>query len=93
MSTIIGIAACGFALGSAWWSRLHKRRLERVLISQQEQILHLALYAHIAQEHILELMKDMHTLQDTLSGDYPELITPPEPDYPAAYDQWGEFDV
>lgn len=93
MTTTIGIIACGATLLAAALLVPRMRRLEEAVARQREMILHLTLYAYTAEERLVEQMNDMQTMQDTLAGDYPELITPPEPDYPPAYDQWGEFDV
>lgn len=93
MTTIIGIIACGAALLVVALYLPRMRRLEEAVTRQRELILQLTLYAYTAEERLVEQMNDMQTMQDTLAGDYPELITPPEPDYPPAYDQWGEFDV
>ena len=93
MTTIIGIIACGAALWAAALRVPRMRRLEEAVIRQQEKILQLALCVHLLEEHLLEQLNDMQRMQDALAVDYPELITPPEPDYPTAYDKWGEFDA
>ena len=93
MTTVIGIIACGAALLSAALLMPRIRRLEEAVARQRELIIHLTLYAYTAEERLVEQTNDMQTMQDTLAGDYPELITPPEPDYPTAYDKWGEFDA
>lgn len=98
MTTVIGIIACGAALLAAALLVPRMRRLEEAVARQSELILHLTLYAYTAdaytaEERLVEQLNDMQTMQDTLAGDYPELITPPEPDYPTAYDKWGEFDA
>ena len=93
MTTIIGIIACGAALWVAALRVPRMRRLEEAVARQRELILQLTLYAYTAEERLLEQLNDMQRMQDALAGDYPELITPPEPDYPTAYDKWGEFDA
>lgn len=93
MTIFIGIIACGVALWVASLRVPRMRRLEEAVARQRELILHLTLYAYTAEERLVEQMNDMQTMQDALAGDYPELITPPQQDYPPAYDKWGEFDA
>lgn len=93
MTTIIAIAACGVALWAAVRNVARMHLLEEAVIKQQEQLLQLSLYLNWVEENALELASDLHNLEDILAEDYPELIDPPQPDYPPAYDKWGEFDV
>ena len=93
MTTIIGIIVCGAALWAAVRHVPRMRRLEEAAIRQQEQLLHLSLYLRWVEENTLELLDDLQMMQDALSDDYPDLIDPPQPDYPPAYDKWGEFDA
>lgn len=93
MTTIIGIVACGVALWVAGRNVPRMRRLEEAVIRQEERMLYLTLYAQRLEESMLDLVDDMDILQDTLGEDYPDLLEPPQPDYPPAYDKWGEFDV
>lgn len=93
MLTAIGIAGLGLAVWTAVRSVSRIHRLEEAVIRQQERLLHLSLYLHWVEENALELASDLHEMEDILAEDYPELIEPPQPDYPPAYDQWGEFDV
>lgn len=93
MTTIIGIIACGIALWAAVRHIPRMHRLEEAVTRQEEHLLHLSLYLRWVEENALELASDLHDMEDILAEDYPELIDPPKPDYPAAYDKWGEFDA
>lgn len=93
MTTIIGIIACGAALWAAVRHIPRMHRLEEAVARQEERILHLALYAHWLEESTLDLVDELQMMQDTLADDYPTLITPPQQNYPSAYDKWGEFDA
>ena len=90
---IIGIIASGIALWVVAPYVTRTRRLEETVIRQQEQLLHLSLYLRWAEENTLELLDELYMMQDTLADDYPELTESPKPDYPPAYDKWGEFDA
>lgn len=93
MLTVIAITALSLSAWTAVRSVTRMRRLEEAVISQQERLLHLTLYLHWVEENALALASSLHELEDILAEDYPELIQPPQPDYPTAYDKWGEFDV
>ena len=93
MLTAIGITGLGFAIWAAARRVPRMHRLEEAVIKQQEQLLHLTLYLRWVEENALELASDLHNMEDILAEDYPDLIEPPQPDYPPAYDKWGEFDV
>lgn len=93
MTTIIGIIFCFCVLWAAWRRVPRMHRLEEAVAAQEEHLLHLTLYAHWLEESTLDLVDELQMMQDTLADDYPTLITPPQQDYPPAYDKWGEFDA
>lgn len=93
MTTIIGIIAVCCALWAAGRRVPRMHRLEEAVIAQQEQLLHLRLYVQWVEDNTLELLDELYMMQDTLADNYPTLIEQPKPDYPPAYDKWGEFDA
>lgn len=93
MTTIIGIIIGCCLMWAAWRRVPRMHRLEEAVAAQQEHLLHLTLYAHWVEENTLELLDELHMMQDTLADDYPALVEQPKPDYPPAYDKWGEFDA